>query len=205
MTIQIAINREYGGFRLSDEANRLYKRITGKIYYESHDNRDDPDLIRVIRELGPKRASGESSALMIVELPDGVDWHIVDNDGMEHVAEDHRTWNGDESDGVIRKIVISKRYGGFSLSNRARKMYADRVGKKYNENNPTQFSDIPRNDPNLIYVVETLGPKEASGSHAALEIVCIPYDVEWTIGEHDGWEWVEEVHRTWPDYGDESD
>jgi hypothetical protein len=56
--------------------------------------------------------------------------------------------------------------------------------------------DIPRDDTNLIKVVEKLG-KKASGSCAHLEIVEIPEDVQWEINEYDGNEHVAEVHRTW--------
>jgi len=28
-----------------------------------------------------------------VEIPDDVKWHIHEYDGLEHVAEDHRTWS----------------------------------------------------------------------------------------------------------------
>jgi hypothetical protein len=54
-------------------------------------NRSDPDLIAVIEEMG-KAADGWASELKIVEVPDDADWHIHEYDGMEHVAEDHRTW-----------------------------------------------------------------------------------------------------------------
>jgi hypothetical protein len=30
--------------------------------------------------------------LEVVEIPDDVEWIIVDYDGMEHIAEKHRTW-----------------------------------------------------------------------------------------------------------------
>jgi len=54
-------------------------------------NRSDPDLIAVIEEMG-RAADGWASELKIVEVPDDADWHIHEYDGMEHVAEDHRTW-----------------------------------------------------------------------------------------------------------------
>lgn len=57
-------------------------------------------------------------------------------------------------------------------------------------------SDIPRNDPMLVQVVEELGDA-SSGQFAALEVVEIPDDVEWEIEEYDGREWVSEKHRTW--------
>ena len=58
-------------------------------------------------------------------------------------------------------------------------------------------SDIERNDPVLVEVVETLGDEKASGSCGDLHIAEIPEGVDWQIGEYDGMEWVEEKHRTW--------
>ncbi len=60
------------------------------------------------------------------------------------------------------------------------------------------FSDreLARDDPVLVQVVRELG-SEASGRHAELKVVEIPADVEWTIEEYDGLEWVAEKHRTW--------
>jgi hypothetical protein len=57
-------------------------------------------------------------------------------------------------------------------------------------------SDLERNDPVLVQVVEELG-EDANGAHAELKIVEIPDDVEWQIDEYDGVEWVAEKHRTW--------
>jgi hypothetical protein len=54
-------------------------------------NRTDPRLIQVVEELGAE-ASGRHSKLIIVDVPDGVEWEIEDYDGSEHVAEVHRTW-----------------------------------------------------------------------------------------------------------------
>ncbi len=30
--------------------------------------------------------------MQIVEIPDDVDWEVMEYDGMEHIAEKHRTW-----------------------------------------------------------------------------------------------------------------
>jgi hypothetical protein len=59
--------------------------------YEFYEQRNDPDLIAVIEELGDD-ANGWASELAIVEIPDDVEWHIDEYDGREHVAENHRTW-----------------------------------------------------------------------------------------------------------------
>jgi len=51
-------------------------------------------LIAVIEEF--KEASNSWAAdIAIVEIPDDVEWYIHEYDGMEHVAEKHRTWYGD--------------------------------------------------------------------------------------------------------------
>jgi hypothetical protein len=54
-----------------------------------------------------------------------------------------------------------------------------------------------RTDDDLVACVEELG-NEANGDHADLKIVEVPADVDVTIKEYDGSEWVAEEHRTWP-------
>jgi hypothetical protein len=64
--------------------------------------------------------------------------------------------------------------------------------------NESYFScrDIPREDKDLVRVVEKLG-KKANGRYADLGIVEIPNDVEWEIDEYDGLESIDEKHRSW--------
>ena len=88
--MKIVINSCYGGFGLSNEAEKYlggYEWGT----YEYGKNRNDPNLVRCVEELGPK-ASGMLSSLKVVEIPDGIEWDIKEYDGMKHVAEKHRTW-----------------------------------------------------------------------------------------------------------------
>lgn len=68
--------------------NNLYENQTWR---DRDINRDDPTLVRVVRELGDK-ANGRFSSLKIVEIPADVDWIIEEYDGAEWVAEKHRTW-----------------------------------------------------------------------------------------------------------------
>jgi len=117
--MKIAINIDFGGFGLSEQAfELLLKRkgiafeveetdsFVGNAYYladrehtdatyiaqrEFYENRADADLIAVIEQLG-EAANGNYANIKIVEIPDNVDWHIVEYDGLEHVAEAHRTW-----------------------------------------------------------------------------------------------------------------
>lgn len=119
---KVAINRCFGGFGISDEAfEKLLERkgiafdkivpeekssISGVIYYAAghagegdhyiseydlYKDRSDPDLIAVIEEF-KETANSWASEIAIVEIPDGIEWHIHEYDGLEHVAENHRTW-----------------------------------------------------------------------------------------------------------------
>lgn len=120
---KVAINRCFGGFGLSQEAFEkllerkgvAYEKTEAKhkfreddsdywkaghvdednaylSYYHFCQNRSDPDLIAVIEEMGDS-ANGWAAEIAIVEIPDDVKWHIHEYDGIEHVAEDHRTWS----------------------------------------------------------------------------------------------------------------
>lgn len=55
---------------------------------------------------------------------------------------------------------------------------------------------IKRTDKYLVKVIEELGNK-ANTMCSTLKIIDIPNDVDWTIEEYDGNEWVAEKHRTW--------
>jgi hypothetical protein len=119
--VKIVINTCFGGFSLSEEANQMlfdkksikyekqdsgYSLIGPKYFqaghlgdndyylstYDLHRDRADPDLVAVVELLG-KKADSWSSELKVVEVPDDVQWHINEYDGLEHVAEDHRTWD----------------------------------------------------------------------------------------------------------------
>lgn len=68
----------------------------------------------------------------------------------------------------------------------------------YTEANALYLSsyDIERNDPVLVQVVEEM-EEDAWGTCAQLKVIEIPDDVQWTVQEYDGSEWVAETHRTW--------
>ena len=92
--MKIVINKCYGGFGLSKEAEELYvqkKNISGPLRGDIL--RNDSVLVEVVETLGDK-ASGKYSELEVVEIPDDVtDWRIEEYDGWEHIAEG-RTWYG---------------------------------------------------------------------------------------------------------------
>ena len=55
-------------------------------------DRDDPDLVAVVRELGTA-ANGPRARLSIATIPADVEWQIEEYNGREWVAEKHRTWH----------------------------------------------------------------------------------------------------------------
>jgi hypothetical protein len=113
--MKIVINSDFGGFGLSDEAIREYGKKKGltlveqkqsrdftffykneisdeNMFWEEDIERNDSDLVEIVERLGAE-ANGKFSSLKVVNIPDGVDWMIMEHDGMEHIAERHRTWN----------------------------------------------------------------------------------------------------------------
>lgn len=108
--MKIVINRDYGGFGLSDEAHAFIAKRKGwthacsdynidywysepgKPVYSSQLSRTDPDLVAAVETLGAN-ANGRYADLKIVEVPDNVDWYIDEYDGLEEVCEKHRSWS----------------------------------------------------------------------------------------------------------------
>ena len=113
--MKVAINKQHGGFGLSDLATEMYaeqkgiKLIKKKTdgfwrvdsdymiddtdYFSAHDlERNDSDLISVIEEFGDE-SHGWAASLRVVEIPDDVEWQIEEYDGLEWVAEKHRIWD----------------------------------------------------------------------------------------------------------------
>jgi hypothetical protein len=116
----------------------------------------------------------------------------------------------------VREVVINVCHGGFGLSHKAEMEYLTRAGIEFSlkdresrddtfrfgpeivvANDPYWTSrDIPRDDPVLVQLVKDW-KENANSAHAELKIVRIPGDVDWTVEEYDGYEWVAECHRTW--------
>lgn len=91
---RIVINDCYGGFGLSESAIQRYRDLAGitdPTFYDRDIPRDDPYLVQIVRELSTA-SFGAHAKLKIVEVPGDVDWEIAEYDGVEWVAEKHRTW-----------------------------------------------------------------------------------------------------------------
>jgi len=104
--MKIVINKSIFGFSISRKAvefmaargnkcaiQELEKaRLDEPRFYDiTGCRREDPDLVAAVEELG-KDANGNHADLKVVKIPDGVRWKIAAFDGIEWVAEEHRTW-----------------------------------------------------------------------------------------------------------------
>lgn len=109
--------------------------------------------------------------------------------------------------------MINKCYGGFGLSDKAidrleelgyeapegcRTIKQALISEDWGLKSEKYWglSDIPRDHPLLVQVVEELGDK-ANKRLAKLKVVEIPDDVDWRVEEYDGTEWIREVSREW--------
>ena len=75
-----------------EERTRLNEQWRNERIYDGEIPRNDEVLVQIVKELGSKKASGRFANLKVVNIPDEVEWEIDDYDGMEIVAEVHRTW-----------------------------------------------------------------------------------------------------------------
>ncbi len=75
-----------------EKNNKGYKEANDLFLSQNDIERDDKTLIEVVEDLGEK-ADGFCARLKIVDIPDGTDWEIEEYDGLETIAESHRTWN----------------------------------------------------------------------------------------------------------------
>ncbi len=89
---KVVINRQYGGYSLTDEHMAEYNKRRGSeglAYWDVE--RDDPILVAIVEEGEIKGSS--LCTLRVVSIPDGVEWEIHQHDGKEWVAEKHETWS----------------------------------------------------------------------------------------------------------------
>lgn len=90
--MKIAINCNAGEFCLSKKAYE-YMGIPwdNEGWYENGE-RTDPKLIDCIENLG-EQANGWFARLKVIEIPDNIDYRIINFDGFETVVEEGHYWS----------------------------------------------------------------------------------------------------------------
>lgn len=63
----------------------------GEMLYLREEHREDPVAIEIVEKLG-KEANGSCADLVVVDIPDGLDYVIDDYDGIETLHEKVQTW-----------------------------------------------------------------------------------------------------------------
>ena len=102
------------------------------------------------------------------------------------------------------KVLVNKCYGGYGTSVEARLEWLKRNNKvftviddSYNlvveMDGEKQYIHLDRADPILIELYEEKGSEFVSGRTAELKLEEIPDDCQYSIGEYDGQEWIEET------------
>jgi hypothetical protein len=95
--MEVVINRCYGGFGLSEEAERILLETLGEdAFYEME--RHDPVFVSLVKIMG-ERANGSFAKLEIKEIADGLSYDVDEYDGYESVTEyisvfEHELRNG---------------------------------------------------------------------------------------------------------------
>lgn len=83
--MKIVLNKDYGGFSLSELAKNILKELSPRdtSLYSYEEYRDNDNLVEVVERLG-EHACGKWASLEIVEIPDETtDWIINEYDGYE--------------------------------------------------------------------------------------------------------------------------
>lgn len=93
--MKVVINSCHGGFSLSDAGIARYLELKGTEltanFYDRNIPRNDTALVQVVEEL-KEAANGAFAKLKILDIPDDVKWQVEEYDGLEWIAEAHRTW-----------------------------------------------------------------------------------------------------------------
>ena len=108
----VVINDDFGGFGLNQltlklvrSVHRCFRLIDPN--FSDDDNsrdikRDDPALVYAVQKLGKHHKPGTNHGnaldvytcedLKALQIPDDVEWVVMEYDGSEWIAEKHRTW-----------------------------------------------------------------------------------------------------------------
>ena len=88
---KVVVNRCFGGYGLSPEAYKELGLEWDNYGHAFDDDRTNPKLVQVVERLG-KAASGKLANLVVIEVPEGVEFEIDNYDGQETAHEKHRSW-----------------------------------------------------------------------------------------------------------------
>lgn len=89
--MKIVLNKCFGGFSLSQEGVEFLGLEWDGYGHCDDIDRCDPKLVECVETLGGK-ANGSLARLVVIEIPDDLNYTIENYDGIERVEEVHRSW-----------------------------------------------------------------------------------------------------------------
>jgi hypothetical protein len=105
--MRVVINDCYGGWRISNKANKLYtlRKTNNSSNYLS--KRNDPILIQIYNELGDEFNGGRYSKIGIEKIPKKYENHyyISEYDGLEKVEIDYTKYELDNLKQKTKEIL----------------------------------------------------------------------------------------------------
>ena len=107
----------------------------------------------------------------------------------------------------MKRILISVSHGGFGLGDQAFEwliknrgwtlgVHYEKNDYLYDESLYSSLISIRENE-DVFDCFDAIGDK-INKKWSKLQVVEIPEDVDYTIEDYDGSEWIAEKHRTWP-------
>ena len=108
-TVEIMVNRSYGGFMLSDEAKALYKQRGGQCTDMDKIARDDPLMVSIVRELGHRRASGYLGYVCLMPIPAQYARHFAmhEYDGLESIVIKYNSYRVAQAKAALQDETLS--------------------------------------------------------------------------------------------------
>ena len=105
--IEVLFNDCYGGWQISNKANKLYtlRKTKDSNYYIRR--RSDPILVQIYKELGDEFDGGKHSKTGIEKIPKKYENHYIisEYDGLESVEIDYTKYELDHLKQKIKEII----------------------------------------------------------------------------------------------------
>ena len=122
--IEVLINDCYGGWSMSNKANKLYKlrKTENSGYYLCR--RSDPILVQIYKELGDEFDGKTHSKTGIEKIPKKYEKHYIINeyDGLETVEIDYALYELDNLKQKIKEILENNNMDNDEKINQFKKM-----------------------------------------------------------------------------------
>jgi hypothetical protein len=106
--MQVVINRCYGGFGLSTEAERILLETLGEDAFHEME-RHNPIFVSLVKNMG-EAVNNTYSKLQVIEIEDGLDYEVDEYDGYESITEYISVFEHELRDGLSEEKLSLLEY-----------------------------------------------------------------------------------------------